>query len=139
VTSRYVGRFGVLAGTCLLGLGCARYVLPAGDVCLPGTAPPSIEGRILAVTSATISIKPNAEVEAAPVIVAVQNETQLFTAFGGYVDREELRVGQYVWVWYVSRSPIWAGNPPRAAVVIPYWGDPADQPSPGDRPCADDR
>lgn len=124
---------------CLLGLGCAPYVLPAGDVYLPGTAPSSIEGRISAIASATISVMPKSEIEAAPVIVAVQDETELFTAFGGHVDREELRVGQYVWVWYVSRSPIWAGDPPRAAVVMPYSMDPHDQPSPGNRPCADDQ
>ena len=51
-----------------------------------------------------------------------------FSAFGGAIDREQLSPGIYVWVWYEHRNPLRSGNPPRAAVVMPFSLDPDDQP-----------
>ena len=88
--------------------------------------------------SAGISVKPDEHVDSPPRLVAIQPDTQLFTAFGGYVEQNELRPGQYVWVWYATRNPRKAGDPPRAAVIMPFSLDPADQPSDRTAPCVDD-
>jgi len=125
----------LLATTSTIAIAGTGYVLPAPDTCLPDTAAPSIRGRIKAVAKAGISVKPDDHLHPKPIFISIRRDTQLFTAFGGFVEPSELRAGQYVWVWYVTRDPRRAGSPPKAAVVMPFSMDPTDQPSTRTAPC----
>jgi hypothetical protein len=102
------------------------YILPLPDYRGPETAPAPLEGRITAINNNTITIKPKHA--SAAIKVVITKTTAFFSYHGGMVKREELAIGQYVWVWFVTRDPKQAGNPPKAAVVMPFSLDPNDQP-----------
>jgi hypothetical protein len=102
------------------------YILPFVDYRGPETAPAALEGRITALDNNMITIKPKDG--SAAMAVALTEKTNLFSYHGGMVKQEELAVGQFVSVWFVTRDPQRAGKPPRAAVIMPFSLDPNDQP-----------
>ena|GEM_PF-2407522 len=118
----------------LVALGTASqnagWVLPAPDGG-PQPSPSSVHGYVVK------AVKPNIVVErdtrdsktGDSVDVRLTSKTKLFTAFGGLYTVDQLRAGQYVWVWYVTPDPRKAGTPPAAAVVMLWSTDPADKPS----------
>jgi hypothetical protein len=123
---RYSIPFALISlGSVLLAGACTRYILPYPDYRPPGAAQPQVQGRIAAFDGTRLEVAIAAGNTA---VVAVSDSTELFTAYGGIVDREELKPGVYVWVWYTHRTASESGNPPRAAIVMPYSLDPNDLP-----------
>jgi hypothetical protein len=103
------------------------WVLPTADGGRK-PSPPSVHGYLVKVVSKTIVVRRDAEA-GNRVSVQLKARTQFFTAYGGLYTPDQLRAGQYVWVWYVTADPAKAGKPPAAAVVVLWSRDAADKPS----------
>jgi hypothetical protein len=123
-------RFTLAIAAAIAVMACSPYQLPAPDGGIPNASEASLEGWIVSVSPALIQVArnrgtwPSTEV----ISIALLESTDCFSAFGGIVDREELKPGQYVWVWFVSRHDDRTHTPPRAGLVMPFSKDPLDQP-----------
>jgi hypothetical protein len=108
-----------------------RWVLPVPDGGGVKPLPPSVHGYIARVTKGRIEVVPDSRRRRAGLAVPLRlaSRTDFFSAYGGPYDREDLRAGQYVWVWYITADPGKAGVPPDAAVVMMWSKDPDDKPS----------
>lgn len=108
-----------------------RWVLPVADGGEETPSPPSVHGYLVGVTKHVLTVQRDSRKGSSQEHVKFQliAKTDYFTAYGGRYESERLRVGQYVWVWYVTANPVLAGNPPRAAVVVLWSLDPDDKPS----------
>jgi hypothetical protein len=95
-----------------------KCVYPVADSNDETPSPPSVIGTILAVTGEVIEVKPDKSKGSKK--IKIDMNTELFTVFGGIVERNEIMKGQYVYVWYVGCDPKKAGSPPRAAVIQFY-------------------
>ena len=73
-----------------------RCVLPVPDGGGVEPSPASLKGRLVQVRPhmVVIRIARNKDVS-----VRITHQTQLFTAYGGGVDNDELKVGQYASIW----------------------------------------
>jgi len=113
-----------------MAASCSPYQLPAPDGSIPNSSKASIEGWIVSVSPSTIQVARNRGTWPSTHVVSIVfvESTQCFGAYGGLVDRQELKPGQYVWVWYASRGEARTHNPPRAWLVMPFSLDPSDQP-----------
>ena len=61
--------------------------------------------------------------------IRIIKKTDIFTTYGGHVYFTELCLGQYIWVWYITKNFKKAGNPPQAAAIIIWSKDPKDKPT----------
>ena len=94
------------------GATIAACVLPAPDTD-SHPSPHSLVGMIDRVDSASMVILP---ARGHAVRVRLSGTTQIFTAYGGGIDRGELAQGQYAYIWFEScRAP--RQGAPLAAVV----------------------
>jgi len=109
-----------------------RWILPVPDGGDIEPSPPSVHGYLVAAAKQSVKVKRDSRDASVGTTVNVQltSKTKFFTAYGGYYTPDELRSGQYVWVWYVTANPAEAGTPPRAAVVMLWSKDESDKPSP---------
>lgn len=91
----------LMAGAPLLvrATGC---VLPPPDGADVEWSPPSMAGRILIVTPDLVVVRSDAGISYS---VAVDDATDLFTAYGGGVDLAEIKPGQYADVWLKNCRP----------------------------------
>ena len=107
-----------------------RWVLPAVDGDNTPSAP-SIHGYLTEASRFGVTVQRDVRGGSTgeSAHVRLTSRTKFFTTYGGYYMPEELRSGQYVWVWYVTSKPDEAGIPPRAAVVMLWSTDPTDKPS----------
>jgi len=89
-------------------IACAHgaYVLPVADGGAREPSPPSIEGRIAQVDHGNVAIdlQELAGKPAKQVTIRVDQDTEIFTVYGGYVSLSELAPGQRVRVWF-QRPP----------------------------------
>jgi hypothetical protein len=108
-----------------------RWVLPMADGGGVVPSPPSVHGYLISADRGIIVVKRDSRDAQAGTKTKIQllQKSDLFTAFGGLVRRDEFRPGQYVWVWYVSADPAKAGTPPHAASVVVWSLDPDDRPT----------
>jgi hypothetical protein len=99
-----------------LAAGKSACVLPVPDGQGPTSSEPSFRGEIVKVDSGlvTVKVEPGSE----HIEFRVNDNTQLFTAYGGFVSKEELVVGPMTRVWYVGCDVSKAGSPPVAAIVM---------------------
>ncbi len=104
---------------------CGRYILPEAEYRPDGAAQPQVQGRIATFDGERLAV---ALADGSTATVAVSDSTEIFSAYGGIVDREQLVPGLYVWVWYIHHTASRSGNPPQAAIVMPYSTDPRRQP-----------
>ena len=124
--------FGLCAFVLTVAAQSNRWVLPVADGGDVVPSPPSIHGSLVSASNGMSVVKrdsrdaPGWQFETR---VQLLQKTDLFTAFGGLVARDQLRPGQYVWVWYVSADPAKAGTPPHAASVVVWSLDPDDRPT----------
>ncbi len=99
-----------------LAAEAGKCVYPIADGGGEAPSKASLEGRIVRVEEGAIEIRLAGETKEPSVRVLIDEGTNLFTVYGGYVAREELAVGQDVHVRYVGCTPK-EGATPRAAVV----------------------
>jgi hypothetical protein len=109
-----------------------RWILPVPDGGGPEPSAPSVHGYLIDAANQTLKIRSDSRDGSVGTTVSVRlpSKTAFFTAYGGGYAPEELRSGQYVWVWYVTANSAEAGTPPRAAVVMLWSKDKSDKPSP---------
>jgi hypothetical protein len=126
-----VAMFAVLASHIALSQA-QRWILPVPDGGDVEPSPPSVQGYLVAAAKRSVTVKRDSRDASVGTTVNVQltSKTEFFTAYGGAYTPDELRSGQYVWVWYVTANPAQAGTPPRAAVVMLWSRDQSDKPSP---------
>jgi len=91
-------------------------VLPVADGQGPTPSKPSFRGEIVKVTLGLVTVR--GETEPKQSEFRVNDQTQLFTVYGGFVSKQELAVGLKANVWYVGCDILKAGSPPVAAVVM---------------------
>jgi len=94
-----------LAILMLVGLcACHPYVLPTPDGGGPPPSPPSLVGRIVAISPGAITINPQKSTLAETDVLRVEltAQTAIFTEDGGYVPVERLSAGQSVSIWFVK-------------------------------------
>ncbi len=110
--------------------GYARWILPVPDGDGPNPSPPSIQGYIIDIKNNYITIEPDRIDESAskPVKIRIAKKTQFFTGYGGTYEVDELRIGVYIWVWYITENIRMAGTPPEVAVLMLWSKDPKDKP-----------
>jgi hypothetical protein len=108
-----------------------RWILPVPDGDIE-PSPPSVHGYLIAAANLSGKVKRDSRDASLGTTIDVRltSKTKFFTAYGGYYTPDELRSGQYVWVWYVTANPAEAGTPARAAVVMLWSKDQTDKPSP---------
>ena len=108
------------------------WILPVPDGSDIEPSPPSVHGYVVAAAKQSLKVKRDSHDAGVGTTVNIQlaSKTKFFTANGGYYTPDELRSGQYVWVWYVTPNPAEAGTPARAAVVMLWSKDQTDIPSP---------
>lgn len=113
------------------GASHARWVLPVPDGGDVEPSPPSVQGYLVTVATDSITLKRDSRDGKArdTPVVRLTSRTEFFSAYGGAYKPNELRPGQYVWVWYITQDPRKAGSPAQAAVVMLWSTDPNDKPS----------
>jgi hypothetical protein len=91
-----------------------RWILPVPDGEDTKPSPPSLHGYRVAVAKQRVKVKRDSRDASVGTTVNIQltSKTEFFTAYGGDYSPDELRSGQYVWVWYVTANPAEAGTPP---------------------------
>jgi hypothetical protein len=102
----------------------SKCVFPSADGHIDAS-PPNIEGELVEVTSSTLVI--SGKKNKKEVKVELTKGVDYFTAFGGFVRLDELRPGQYIWMWYENCSSSNA-DIQKAKVVKVYSLDPNDKP-----------
>jgi hypothetical protein len=109
-----------------------RWILPVPDGGDNEPSPPSVHGYLVAAAKQSVKVRRDSRDASVGKTVNVQftSKTRFFTAYGGYYTPDELRLGQYVWVWYITANPAEAGTPAHAAVVMLWSKDQTDKPSP---------
>jgi hypothetical protein len=70
--------------------------LPTPDGTVTNPSPPSVQGVITKASPGKITVSNKNEKN----IITYENETKLFTVYGGIVFAREIMVGQHVLVWY---------------------------------------
>jgi hypothetical protein len=117
------------------------WTLPAADGGDVKPSPPSVHGYVLAAGKQRLTVKRDSRSADVGTRVNVQltPKTQFFTAYGGDYNPDELRSGQYAWIWFVTADPAKAGKPPRAAVVMLLSTSVSDKPSAKVRSRFDDK
>ena len=112
-------------------IACAHgaYVLPVADGGAREPSPPSIEGRIAQIDCGNVAIdlQEMAGTPAKQVTIQLDQDTQLFTVYGGYVSPSELAPGQRVRVWFQRPPRSGRGGGSTAAVVMLASLDPDDE------------
>lgn len=109
----------------------ADWTLPVADGGGVEPSLPSVQGYLASVTTNSITLKPDRR-DGKPtntVTVRLTSKTDFFSGYGGLYTPDQLRPGQYVWVWYITEDPQKAGAPPQAAVVMLWSRDPKDKPT----------
>ncbi len=108
-----------------------RWVLPVADGGSVTPSQPSVHGYLIVAGRQDITVKRESRDADAgrSVRVRLTPKTKFFTAYGGAYDPDQLRTGQYVWIWYITADPAQAGIPSRAAAVVLWSTDPSDKPS----------
>lgn len=105
----------------VFGADDLKCVLPSPDGGGPEPSPPSVKGKIVCVEPGIIQVETEParakQKELRHVRIRVNDQTKIFTFFGGYVAQNELAVRQQAHIWYVGCSAEKAGNPPLAAVI----------------------
>ncbi|MEO8603179.1 MAG: hypothetical protein ABI629_11440 [bacterium] len=122
----YCTRILVLAMSLLTACG-RPYVLPVADYQTEPASPPTLQGRVADVAQGDLSVTVDGEPDR-QARVRIRSETQMVSLYGGTFDPEELRSGQYVWVWYRTGQPVSFDEVRDAAVVMLWSTDPSDQP-----------
>ena len=108
-----VAMFAVLVSNIALSQA-QRWVLPVPDGGDTKPSPPSVHGYLVAAAKQSAKVKRDSRDASVGTTVNVEltSKTEVFTADGGDYTPDELRSGQYVWVWYVTANPAEAGPPP---------------------------
>jgi hypothetical protein len=96
-------------------LGNADYILPTPDGGGPDPSPPSLVGVLRAASPLQLMVLPKAG--SAPIAVALDSNTSMFTVYGGVVSVDRLVVGGSIEIWYTEQSIAQHLSPPVAAVV----------------------
>jgi hypothetical protein len=126
-----VAIFAVLVSNSVLSQA-PHWILPVPDGGYIKPSSPSVHGYLVAVSKHGVKIRPDSRGVKVGMAVNIQltSKTSFFTAYGGYYTADELRLGQYAWVWYITANPEEAGTPPRAAIVMLWSKDPTEKLSP---------
>jgi hypothetical protein len=105
-----------------------HWVLPVPDSGDTKPSPPSVHGYLVEAAKQSVKVKRDSRDASVGTTVNVHltSKAEFFTAYGGDYAPDELRSGQYVWVWYLTANPAEAGTPPRAAVVKLWSKDQTD-------------
>ena len=83
----------------------APYVLPEPDYNSTAPSPPCFDGEIASVSKNSITVRERvASGSGRQTQVAITSRSVIFTVYGGYVARSELKVGQKIRVWYKGQS-----------------------------------
>ena len=83
----------------------ASYVLPEPDYNPTAPSPPCFDGEIASVSKNSITVRERvASGSGRQTQVAITSRSVIFTVYGGYVARSELKVGQKIRVWYKGQS-----------------------------------
>lgn len=90
-----------------------RY--PTADGAEENPSPPSVVGTTISVSRQTIVVSEDETKR--KIKIKIDNDTLMFTEFGGMVKKNELKKGHHLSVWYVGCDAKKAGSSPRAAVV----------------------
>jgi len=130
-------RMAVIATTAALTILAASaqsargWTLPVPDGAGVQPSTPSVHGYVNRIAKGRMNVAGGNAHGGTGATVAVQltSRTKFFTAYGGPYEQNELRPGQYVWVWFITADPNKAGTPPQAAVVTLWSKDPEDRPS----------
>jgi hypothetical protein len=109
----------------------ARWVLPVADGDDIEPSSPSVQGYLISVGNNSITLQRDTRDGKGKDAdtIKLTSQTEFFSAYGGSYKPDQLRSGQYVWVWYITEDPKKAGKPPKAAVVMLWSLDPSDKPS----------
>ena len=107
------------------------WTLPVPDGAGVQPSTPSVHGYVNRIVKGRINVVGDNRRGESGAAAAVQltSRTKFFTAYGGPYEQNELRPGQYVWVWFITADPNKAGTPPQAAVGMLWSTDPEDRPS----------
>ena len=107
-----VAMFAVLGANIALSQA-QRWVLPVPDGGDAKSSPPSVHGYLVAAAKQSAKVRRDSRDASVWTTVNVEltSKTEFFTAYGGDYTPDELRSGQYVWVWYVTANPAEAGTP----------------------------
>jgi hypothetical protein len=100
----------------VLAAGKSACVLPVADGQGPTPSKPSFRGEIVKVSPGLVTVK--AVPGSMHIEFQVNDKTQLFTVYGGFVSKQELAAGLKASVWYVGCDVSMAGSPPVAAIVM---------------------
>ena len=83
----------------------APYVLPEPEYNPTAPSPPCFDGEIASVSENSITARER--ITSGPesqTSIMITSESVIFTVYGGYVARSELKVGQKIRVWYKGQS-----------------------------------
>jgi hypothetical protein len=81
------------------------YVLPEPDYNPTVPSPPCLDGEIAFVSTNSITVREQVTSGSGrETQVAITSGSVIFTVYGGYVARSELKVGQKTRVWYKGQS-----------------------------------
>lgn len=103
----------------------AACVLPSPDGSDPAPTAPNVHGVIAEVKAQDVVVRQAKTGNL--VTVTLPEAPEIYTAFGGYTARTELRPGQTAWIWFVGCRWPPAGKPVSAYFQI-YSTDPSDKP-----------
>lgn len=96
--------------------GGGTYILPNADYNLVPPSAPCLVGVISSVTRNKVVVKSNGR--ARKIEVSIIAESSIFTVYGGYVRKEELKPGIKLKVWYKGKSCNKPERPLKAARIM---------------------
>ncbi len=101
----------------------AEYVLPEPDYRPSSVSQPCVSGEFSSITQSFILIKSHNKI----IKVGVTSDTSIFTVYGGYINKKQLKPRQKLKVWYKGRSCRKPEVPITAARVIIASESPNDE------------
>ena len=91
---------------------------PEADSSPSHVSPPSVEGRIVKVTSQALTVVKKDGVAHSPQVAELTVKTNIFGSGGGWVDAKDIAIGAYARVWLNDCKAYKAGTLAPAAVVV---------------------
>jgi hypothetical protein len=135
----FMGRGGITTGAlCLIGLlavgepvhdstavgSSGRCILPIADGSEVTPSPPNLDGVVVRVRGTLVTIRPRDG--SAEQTARLTSASQVFSGYGGWIDRSELKSGQKVRAWFERCQRPKPGKRVRLAVLMVASTDPAD-------------
>ena len=103
----------LFASSSALASQCVLPIADGGDV---EPSPPSLTGEITLVTQNYVLVRRTSASKSQR--VAISQETDLFTVYGGGIEPQDLRPGQHAFVWFKNCVIPRRGHPAAAVLQV---------------------